>query len=34
MVQNQGQFVLLTGDTGYAKESWEELRLPGPVDDK
>ena len=29
MVQNQGQFVLLTGDTGYAKESWEELRLPG-----
>ncbi len=34
MVQNQGQFVLLTGDTGYAEESWEELRLPGPVDDK
>lgn len=34
MVQNQGKFVLLTGDTGYAKESWEELRLPGPVDDK
>ena len=34
MVQNQGQFVLVTGDTGYAKESWEELRLPGPVDDK
>lgn len=34
MVQNKGQFVLLTGDTGYAKDSWESLRLLGPVDDQ
>lgn len=30
-IQNNGRFVLLVGDTGYSKSSWEELRLPGPV---
>ena len=26
-------FILLTGDCGYAPSSWEDLRLPGPVSD-
>lgn len=34
LVQNNGKFVLITGDCGYAKSSWEEIRLPGPVSDK
>lgn len=34
LIQNNGRFVLLTGDCGYALPSWEELRLPGPVSDK
>lgn len=34
LVQNNGKFVLLTGDTGYARSSWEDLRMPGPVYDK
>lgn len=34
MVQNNGKFVLFTGDTGYAPSSWENLRMPGPVYDK
>ncbi len=34
MIQNHGKFVLLSGDNGYAKDSWEKMRLPGPVYDK
>lgn len=30
-VQRGDRFVLLVGDTGYAKSSWEQGRLPGPV---
>ena len=28
------RFILLTGDCGYQKESWESLRLPGPLSNK
>ena len=34
LIQNNGKFVLLTADCGYAKDSWESMRLPGPVSDK
>lgn len=34
LIQNNGKFVLLTADCGYAKSSWESLRLPGPVANK
>ena len=34
LIQNNGKFVLLTADCGYAKESWENIRLPGPLSDK
>lgn len=34
LIQNNGKFVLLTADCGYAKESWENMRLPGPMLDK
>lgn len=34
LIQNNGKFVLLTGDCGYAKDSWEKMRLPGPLYDK
>lgn len=34
LVQNNGKFILLTGDCGYSKDSWEKLRLPGPISDK
>ena len=34
MVKNHGKFILLTGDCGYQKESWESLRLPGPLSNK
>lgn len=30
-IQNNGRFAFLVGDTGYAKSSWEDHRLPGPV---
>lgn len=33
-IQNNDKYALLTGDTGYAKDSWEKLRLPGPIYDK
>lgn len=33
-IENNEKFVLLTADCGYAKESWENLRLPGPISNK
>lgn len=32
-VSGEKGFVLLVGDTGYNRNSWESLRLPGPVFD-
>ncbi len=32
-VSGENGFVLLVGDTGYNRRSWESLRLPGPVFD-
>jgi glyoxylase-like metal-dependent hydrolase (beta-lactamase superfamily II) len=32
-VNDGGRFALFTGDNGYNRHSWEELRLPGPVCD-
>jgi N-acyl homoserine lactone hydrolase len=29
IIQNEGQFVLLTSDVGYAKKSWEQMIMPG-----
>lgn len=34
MVKNNNKFILLTGDCGYAKDSWESLRMPGPLYNK
>lgn len=34
LIQDNGQFVLITGDCGYAKRSWKELALPGVMADK
>ena len=34
MIRNNGKFILLTGDCGYQKDSWESLRLPGPMSNK
>lgn len=34
MIKNHGKFILLAGDCGYRKESWEGLRLPGPLSNK
>lgn len=34
MVKNNDKFVLLTGDCGYEKDSWENLRMPGPLYNK
>lgn len=34
MINNNEKFILLTGDCGYAKDSWEKIRLPGPVANK
>ena len=34
MVKNNNKFILLTGDCGYAKDSWENLRMPGPLVNK
>lgn len=33
-VAGENGFVLIVGDTGYNRASWESLRLPGPVWDK
>ena len=32
-VNDGGRFALFTGDNGYNRHSWEELRLPGLVYD-
>lgn len=29
-----GKFLLIVGDTGYDKDSWMKLKLPGPIYDK
>ena len=34
MVKNNNKFILLTGDCGYSQDSWENMRLPGPVYNK
>lgn len=34
MVKNNDKFILLTADCRYAKDSWERIRLPGPLVDK
>lgn len=34
MIKNNNKFVLLTGDCGYGKESWEKIRLPRPIVNK
>lgn len=34
MVKNNNKFALITGDCGYAKDSWESLRMPGPLVNK
>ncbi|MGL4740801.1 MAG: N-acyl homoserine lactonase family protein [Sarcina sp.] len=34
MIKKHGKFILLTGDCGYQKNSWEDLRLPGPLSNK
>lgn len=33
-VRQGEKFVLIAGDTGYNKSSWQKLKLPGPVYDK
>ena len=33
-VQGKERFVLIVGDTGYNRDSWDKLLLPGPVWDK
>jgi len=33
-VSGENGFVLIVGDTGYNRDSWERLRLPGPVYDQ
>lgn len=32
--EKSGKYVLITGDDGYNKNSWEKLNLPGPMADK
>lgn len=34
MIKNNDKFILLTGDCGYQSDSWENLRLPGPLSNK
>jgi glyoxylase-like metal-dependent hydrolase (beta-lactamase superfamily II) len=34
MIQNNGKFVLLCSDTGYAEKSWKKMILPGLTSDK
>lgn len=33
LVSGENGFALIVGDTGYNRNSWDELRLPGPVKD-
>ena len=33
-VNESGRFALFTGDNGYNRHSWEDLKLPGPIYDK
>lgn len=33
-IQREDNFVLIVGDTGYNQNSWQKLKLPGPVYDK
>lgn len=32
-INDNGRFALFTGDNGYNRHSWEELKLPGPIYD-
>lgn len=34
LIQNNGKFLLLTGDCGYAYKSWEQMILPGIMSDR
>lgn len=34
LIQNNGKFVLLAADCGYAYKSWEQMILPGVITDK
>jgi glyoxylase-like metal-dependent hydrolase (beta-lactamase superfamily II) len=34
IVRNNGKFVLITGDSAYQKESWNDLLIPGIVVNK
>ena len=34
LIQNHGKSLLLTGDCGYARKSWEQMILPGLIHDK
>ena len=34
LIKNNGKFVLITGDAAYAHASWENLELPGIINDK
>lgn len=34
LVRNQGKFVLIVGDVGYEKNSWEKMILPGGITSK
>lgn len=34
LIQNNGKFVLLTADCGYAHKSWGQMILPGVISDK
>lgn len=28
-IKNGGKYVILAGDAGYCRQSWEQLRIPG-----
>jgi len=34
LIQNNGKFLLLTSDCGYARKSWEQMILPGVTSDR
>ncbi|HCF6352969.1 TPA: N-acyl homoserine lactonase family protein [Pseudomonas aeruginosa] len=34
LIQNNGKFLLLTSDCGYARRSWEKMILPGVMSDR
>lgn len=34
LIQNNGKFLLLTADCGYAHKSWERMILPGVISDR